>query len=280
MLLLAEPRLRSLTARVRAACRAVRVRRTLAILSVAALFSCRRPTADRTNDASADTLGARPIDEAAAKAMSHALLDAYDRADEERVAQVLAPTFVLFDELRLEERDVVLKRLDYNPQPSKFLMEMVKARKPGLALDVSMGQGRNALYLASQGWRVTGIDISDEGIRQAREAAVARKLTIEAINADANTWDYGVEKWDLVVLIYTSCDEKVVRRSLKRGGLVVSERAHKDSVPAIGVETGEFSAQYKDGFRVLRDEVVEDMSDWAWKDRLRQKLVRFAAEKR
>jgi 2-polyprenyl-3-methyl-5-hydroxy-6-metoxy-1,4-benzoquinol methylase len=37
-----------------------------------------------------------------------------------------------------------------------------------------MGQGRNALYLASLGWRVTGIDISDEGIRQAREAAAAR----------------------------------------------------------------------------------------------------------
>jgi SAM-dependent methyltransferase len=169
---------------------------------------------------------------------------------------------------------------DFNPQPNKFLVEIVKGRKPGLALDVAMGQGRNALYLASQGWRVTGIDISDEGIRQAREAAAARKLTIEAINANADTWDFGVEKWDLVVLIYAGSDEGVVWRSLKRGGLVVSERAHKDSVPAIGVETGELSALYKDGFTILRDDVVEDVSDWGWRDRVPMKLVRFAAEKR
>jgi SAM-dependent methyltransferase len=157
---------------------------------------------------------------------------------------------------------------------------MVKGRKPGRALDVGMGQGRNALYLASLGWRVTGIDISDEGLRQAREAAVARKLTIEAVNADANSWDFGVEKWDLVVLIYAGCDDNAVKRSLKRGGLVVTERAHKDLNPRIGVETGAFSAVYRDGFTILRDEVVEDVSDWGWKDSLRGKVVRFAAQKR
>ena len=124
-----------------------------------------------------------------------------------------------------------------------------------------MGQGRNALYLASQGWRVTGIDISDEGLRQAREAAAARHLTIEAINANSDTWDFGVEKWDLVVLIYAGGDDNMVKRSLKRGGLVVTERAHKDTNPRIGVETGAFSAAYAGGFKILRDEVVEDVSD-------------------
>src|SRR5258708_5913914 len=54
----------------------------------------------------------------------------------------------------------------YNPEPNEFLVEMVRARKPGFALDVAMGQGRNALYLASKGWRVTGIDISDEALRE------------------------------------------------------------------------------------------------------------------
>ena len=309
--------------------------------------------------------------------MSHALLDAYDRADEDSVGGALGPAFVLFDERRLMPRDTVLTRLhkrvarrapprtrtygeehtwitgtsavflgetvehyprdealpcedgscvtgdfdgwntlvwvrdgsawkaaswqwvkggldadreewdatyregkDFNPAPNKFLVEMVKGRKPGLALDVAMGQGRNALYLASQGWRVTGIDISDEGLRQAREAAAARKLTIEAINANADTWDFGVEKWDLVVMIYAGADDKAVKRSLKRGGLVVSEVFHKDQNPRIGAESDTFSTAYSDGFTILRNDVVEDVGDWSWKERTRGKLVRFAAEKR
>jgi 2-polyprenyl-3-methyl-5-hydroxy-6-metoxy-1,4-benzoquinol methylase len=38
---------------------------------------------------------------------------------------------------------------------------------PGSALEIGMGQGRNTIAIARLGWKVTGIDISDEGIRQA-----------------------------------------------------------------------------------------------------------------
>jgi SAM-dependent methyltransferase len=168
----------------------------------------------------------------------------------------------------------------FTSEPSKFLTEIVTGRKPGAALDVGMGQGRNALYLASQGWKVTGIDISDEGLRQAQEAAAKRRLAIETINADVAAWDFGVERWDLVALIYSGCDEKMVARlrsSLKQGGLVVVDGFHKDPGPGLGFETGQLSALFKDGFTVLRDDVVEDVSDWG---RQRQKLTRFAAQKR
>ena len=37
-------------------------------------------------------------------------------------------------------------------------------KTPGSALDPGMGQGRNALYLAAHGWRVTGVDLSDTAI--------------------------------------------------------------------------------------------------------------------
>jgi SAM-dependent methyltransferase len=345
------------------------LRRALAILSTVALLSCRSTHAPPLR---------QTIDEATVTAMSHALLDAYDRADEDGFARAVEPTFVLFDELRLEQRDAILNALRkrrerqaparsrtygeqrvsigssaavfigetvehypadsarpmaenipaipmefdgwstivwardseewkaaswqwvkggsdasrekwdatyregraFNPQPSKFLHEMVRRRKPGLALDVGMGQGRNALWLASQGWRVTGIDISDEGIRQAREAAAARNLTIDAIRADADTWDYGVEKWDLAVLIYANGNDASLRRAMKPGGLIVGEWFHKDSVPKVGTDQEEIAARFKDDFRILRNEVVEDVSDWGWKERVPQKLIRFAAEKR
>ncbi len=47
----------------------------------------------------------------------------------------------------------------------------VEGRNPGRALDIGMGQGRNAVYLATQGWDVTGFDPSSEGVRIARSNA-------------------------------------------------------------------------------------------------------------
>ena len=59
----------------------------------------------------------------------------------------------------------------FNTQPNAFLVEMVKGRAPGAALDVGMGQGRNALYLAQQGWAVTGFDPADKAVAQANATA-------------------------------------------------------------------------------------------------------------
>ena len=66
---------------------------------------------------------------------------------------------------------------------------------------------------------------------------------------------------------------------MKPGGLVVSELAHKELNPRIGVEPDFFSTAYNDGFTILRNDVVEDVSDWGWRERTRGKVVRFAAEK-
>jgi 2-polyprenyl-3-methyl-5-hydroxy-6-metoxy-1,4-benzoquinol methylase len=57
----------------------------------------------------------------------------------------------------------------FSRKPNAFLVEMLRHRRPGTALDVGMGQGRNSIFLAQQGWEVTGFDPSDEGVRQAPE---------------------------------------------------------------------------------------------------------------
>jgi SAM-dependent methyltransferase len=175
---------------------------------------------------------------------------------------------------------------DFSPQPSAFLADIVKGVSPGDALDVGMGQGRNALYLASQGWHVTGIDISDEGLRLARKAADARHLSLEAIRADAATWDYGVDRWDLVALIFFGPDDKMVARlrtAVRCGGLVVVEHFHKGAFaddPNRGYGNGELPALFADGFTVVRDEVVEDAGDWGGEPGTRRLLERFAARRR
>jgi hypothetical protein len=52
----------------------------------------------------------------------------------------------------------------FNTKPNAFLVEIVKNRQPGTALDVGMGQGRNAIWLAQQGWTATGFDPADRAV--------------------------------------------------------------------------------------------------------------------
>lgn len=179
--------------------------------------------------------------------------------------------------------DTFKASLGFNHKPNQLLVDTVKGRKPGVALDLLMGQGRNALYLAAQGWKVTGVDISDEGLKLARETAAKQKLKLDAIEADIDKWDLGTDRWDLITMIYAGNDHKLVDKAkagLKKGGLFVLEYFHKDSEAAKagagGWATGELAALFGNGFKILRDDVVEDTADWSLR---KLKLVRFVAEK-
>ncbi len=72
--------------------------------------------------------------------------------------------------------------------PSAFLvdsMPLVTGHVPGRrALDLACGEGRNSIFLARNGFRVTGVDISDEALAKAERRAVAEGVEIEWINAD------------------------------------------------------------------------------------------------
>jgi 2-polyprenyl-3-methyl-5-hydroxy-6-metoxy-1,4-benzoquinol methylase len=98
--------------------------------------------------------------------------------------------------------EVFTKRQGSEFPHNKFLAETIKGRKPGSALDIGMGEGRNALFLATQGWEVTGFDISDVGVQLAREAAQKRGLKLDTLVDDVDRFDYGRQRWDLVVGMY------------------------------------------------------------------------------
>jgi SAM-dependent methyltransferase len=173
----------------------------------------------------------------------------------------------------------------FEKRPNALLVAATAGRTPGAALDLATGQGRNAVYLATRGWKVTGVDLSPEGLRQARAAADALHVPLETVEADMEAWDFGEARWDLVTMIYAGASPAVVRRaarSLKPGGLFVVEVFHRAAGasgpgrPAFA--TGELAALAKAaGLAVVRDEVVEDVTDWGLD---RTTLVRFVAEKR
>ena len=64
----------------------------------------------------------------------------------------------------------------FNTKPNAFLVEMARGLPKGTALDVGMGQGRNALYLAQQGWTVTGFDPADKAVAAAEAEAKRQGL--------------------------------------------------------------------------------------------------------
>jgi SAM-dependent methyltransferase len=171
--------------------------------------------------------------------------------------------------------------IGFNHEPNRLLTAAIAGVSPGEALDVATGQGRNALYLARQGWKVTGIDIADEGLRQAREAAAKGKLPLDAINADVHTFDFGRDRWDLVTLIYApSALARIpdIQRSIRRGGLFVYEYfAPETPADTDAAGPGVLAKQFADGWEIVRDEVVDDVPDWAQD---KAKLVRFVARKK
>ncbi|MCX6632686.1 MAG: methyltransferase domain-containing protein, partial [Candidatus Solibacter sp.] len=82
--------------------------------------------------------------------------------------------------------------LVFNTRPNAFLAEVAKLLKPGRALDIGMGQGRNSVYLAELGWDVTGFDISERGMELARQSPAAAGVKITTINTSMDDFDYGV----------------------------------------------------------------------------------------
>jgi SAM-dependent methyltransferase len=171
----------------------------------------------------------------------------------------------------------------FNRKPNAFLAEMAQGIKPGRALDVGMGQGRNAIYLAQQGWAVTGFDPADKAVALAEEEAkrLGVKLTTRVVRDDQ--FDFGKDQWDLVVLSYVGARDLVARvfESLKPGGFVVVEGFHRDSTKtarigeAVVFDTNELLKIFE-RFRVVRYEDTDGIADFGM-DKMR--LVRLCAQK-
>jgi SAM-dependent methyltransferase len=158
----------------------------------------------------------------------------------------------------------------FSRKPNRLLTEAVQGVKPGAALDVGMGQGRNAVWLARQGWQVTGFDVAGEGLRLAREQAAAEGVKIDTVYAADRDFEFGKDRWDLIAFIYSPLRELEGRAfaGLKPGGIVVAEAFGNAGDPARasqGVFYGpnEMRALFeKAGFRIIRYEEPVDIADY------------------
>jgi 2-polyprenyl-3-methyl-5-hydroxy-6-metoxy-1,4-benzoquinol methylase len=94
------------------------------------------------------------------------------------------------------------EELIWKAEPNRFLVEELDALPPGRALDVACGEGRNAVWLASKGWRVTGADFSRAGLAKAQRLATDRGVKVTWVEADVVEWQPPTASFDLVVVMY------------------------------------------------------------------------------
>ena len=170
----------------------------------------------------------------------------------------------------------------FSRKPNQLLVDAVIHRAPGTALDVCMGQGRNAIFLAQHGWDVTGFDSADEGVRQAMDQARRLGLNLRTEVTTVEKFDFGVGRWDVIALTYapTKAVAPYVERALKPGGIVVVEDRHLDTRrvwPAGTFANNELIALFP-GLRVLKYEDVWAQPDWSARH-IDERLVRLIAEK-
>lgn len=131
----------------------------------------------------------------------------------------------------------------YGTQPNDFLVEMA-ARLPsgGRVLSIGEGEGRNGVYLASLGHRVTAVDASRVGLAKAQRLAAERGVSVETVVSDLADFTPEPAAWDAAIAIFCHLPPALRRQvhralveSLRPGGVVLLEAY----TPAqLGLRTG------------------------------------------
>ena len=171
----------------------------------------------------------------------------------------------------------------FNTSPNAFLVAVTKGLRPGRSLDVGMGQGRNTIYRAQQGWDSVGFDPAERAVAAARERASKLGVTITTHVARAEDFDWGDARWDLIVLSYVGAREFTanVFRALRPGGMVVVEGFHRDAAKTrpigggVVFDTNEL-VQLFAPLRLVRYEDTDAVGDFGQFD---TRVVRLAAVK-
>jgi SAM-dependent methyltransferase len=125
----------------------------------------------------------------------------------------------------------------YGTKPNEFLEAKVSSIPKGEVLSLAEGEGRNAVFLAKQGYSVTAVDASLVGLNKARKLAEENGVVVEFIHADLAEFDLGENRWDGIVSIFCPLPSSVrkqlykkVEAGLKRGGVFLLEAYTPDQL--------------------------------------------------
>ena len=112
-------------------------------------------------------------------------------------------------------RYAAAERIHSTAAPNRFLVAEVADLAPARALDLACGAGRNAVWLAERGWRVTAVDFSGVALAMARDLASAHGVQVDWIETDVVTWIPPARAHDLVCVLYLQLPAPERRAALR-----------------------------------------------------------------
>jgi SAM-dependent methyltransferase len=122
----------------------------------------------------------------------------------------------------------------YGEHPNNYLKEQLSKLKPGKILLPAEGEGRNAVFAATLGWKVSAFDISDAGRNKTLRLAESKDVSIDYKVGDLSKLNYQPEQFDAIALIYAhfpadikSSLHKSLDKLLRKGGAIIFEAFSK-----------------------------------------------------
>ncbi len=109
--------------------------------------------------------------------------------------------------------------------PNPFLKKHISLLSKGKALDIATGEGRNAVFLAQNGFGVDAVDISQEGLKKTRKLAREKGVKVNTLLVDLDHYQIEKDRYDLIANFYFLKRRLIqrIRKGLRKGGRVVFE---------------------------------------------------------
>lgn len=110
-------------------------------------------------------------------------------------------------------------------EPVEFLKEHINILPRGKALDIAMGEGRNAVFFAKNGFEVDGCDVSDIAVKKTLKLAKENNVGVNAFVADLEIYKLPKDAYDVVACFYYLQRSLIpqIKEALKPGGMVIYE---------------------------------------------------------
>ena len=129
--------------------------------------------------------------------------------------------------------------LVWSAEPNTFVVSLTDDLPVGTAIDLGAGEGRNALWLAEQGWQVTAVDFSSVAVERGRARPGGERVDWQV--ADVTTYE-PADRFDLVLVCYLHLSRRTMQRVLDHaaswvapgGHLVVVAHAARNLLEGVG----------------------------------------------
>jgi len=130
----------------------------------------------------------------------------------------------------------------YGTAPNNYLKESLEKQDIRTILFPAEGEGRNAVFAAKLGWKVSAFDISSEGRNKALKLAESENVILDYQIGELETLHYQPEQFDAIALIYAhfpaeikSAMHKTLDQYLRKGGCIIFEAFSKKHLDYLAI---------------------------------------------